>query len=217
MVTSADSVVRILCGVDIICKFKGLRGTGSQISASFTYDGSHIVSATDESNIHIWNYSSQEKTSKRAKKKCACESFVSKNASIALPWSGMKTKPDILPSSAISGGLLDNNLQIREGHNPLKQNLNNEVPFSSSDCLSLGRGFLLDLLSKGAATWPEERLKNLSPKALSPLMLKSEYKMLKSFCQSMFSSPHLWGLVIVTAGWDGRIRTFLNYGLPIRL
>jgi hypothetical protein len=30
-------------------------------------------------------------------------------------------------------------------------------------------------------------------------------------------SSHLWGLVIVTAGWDGRIRTYLNYGLPLRL
>jgi hypothetical protein len=27
----------------------------------------------------------------------------------------------------------------------------------------------------------------------------------------------MWGLVIVTAGWDGRIRTYLNYGLPLRL
>ncbi|TYH43210.1 hypothetical protein ES332_D11G112300v1 [Gossypium tomentosum] len=44
MVTSANSQVRILHNVDVVCKFRGLRNAGSQISASFTSDGMRIVS-----------------------------------------------------------------------------------------------------------------------------------------------------------------------------
>jgi hypothetical protein len=45
-------------------------------------------------------------------------------------------------------------------------------------------------------------------------MHKSQYKFLKNSCQSTAAS-HAWGLVIVTAGWDGRIKSFHNYGLPV--
>ncbi|KAL1071792.1 hypothetical protein V6Z11_D11G111300 [Gossypium hirsutum] len=44
MVTSANSQVQILDNVDVVCKFRGLRNAGSQISASFTSDGMRIVS-----------------------------------------------------------------------------------------------------------------------------------------------------------------------------
>ncbi|GMJ08947.1 hypothetical protein HRI_004563900 [Hibiscus trionum] len=53
-----------------------------------------------------------------------------------------------------------------------------------------------------------------SPSTVSSAMHKSQYKFLKSSCQNTFKS-HAWGLVIVTAGLDGRIRSFLNYGLPV--
>jgi hypothetical protein len=48
----------------------------------------------------------------------------------------------------------------------------------------------------------------------SSTMHRSEYKFFKTSCQST-SSSHAWGLVIVTAGWDGRIKSFHNYGLPV--
>lgn len=200
MVTSADSVVRILCGNTVISKFKGPRNAGNQASAAFTSDGKHIVSASDDSNVHVWNCSCQDKTSCKANNIWSCENFLSQNASIAVPWRGMTT----LSSPAIN---LENGQE-----SCFDENSHHKVPFS------LSRGFL-ESLPKGTATWPEEKLPDLSPASWtsSPSMCKSEYKILKSACQNISSSRHMWGFVIVTAGWDGRIRTYQNYGLPIRL
>ncbi|CAL9237405.1 unnamed protein product [Arabidopsis halleri] len=59
---------------------------------------------------------------------------------------------------------------------------------------------------KGSTTWPEEKLEDVV------MSNRGKLKLLRSAWQ-----PHLWGLVIVTATWDGRIRVFHNYGLPIRV
>nr|GEY68173.1 histone acetyltransferase GCN5 [Tanacetum cinerariifolium] len=53
IVSSADSQVRVLCGINVVGKFKGNRSCGSQMSASFTSDGKHILSAGDDSNIYM--------------------------------------------------------------------------------------------------------------------------------------------------------------------
>lgn len=96
----------------------------------------------------------------------------------------------------------------------LEKNLENghSMPISPPDCLSLSRGIFPESLTKGSATWPEEKLPG-SPLSASSPFYKPEYKFLKT----AFSCPHLWGLVVVTAGLDGWIRTYQNYGLPIRL
>ncbi|KAF4351098.1 hypothetical protein F8388_013203 [Cannabis sativa] len=199
MVTTADSLVRILCKNNVICKFKGIRNGASHMSASFTPDGKHIVAATEDSNVYIWNYTSQDKTSSHTKSNWSSESFLSHNAVIAIPWCGSKGIQEIIPTPRFddhSGG--------------------QKLSLSSPDCFSLS-GFL-ESLPKGTATWPEEKLVNSNPMAVSsPSMRSSKFKFLRSALQSMSGSPHMWGNVIVTAGWDGRIRTFLNYGLPIRV
>ncbi|VVB15828.1 unnamed protein product [Arabis nemorensis] len=89
---------------------------------------------------------------------------------------------------------------------------NTTLPFSSPSYLSLNEGFVPGSVSKGSATWPEE---NLPANPLSTsAMNASHYKFLKSSYQRATSSL-AWGMVIVTGGWDGRIRTFQNYGLPV--
>lgn len=109
----------------------------------------------------------------------------SANASVAIPWCGFKI------------GDPDNLQQL-----PASE--------TSSVHFSLSEEFLFEpSVPKGSATWPEEIL----PK-LNPLVRKSQYKFLRDSCQST-STAHSWGLVIVTAGWDGRIRSFHNYGLPV--
>ncbi|XP_055821753.1 uncharacterized protein LOC129890213 [Solanum dulcamara] len=199
MVTSADSQVRILCRSNIICKFKGIRNSGNQFPASFTSDGKHILTVTEDSNVHIWNYTDHGRTTNKLKKVRSSESFFSNNASVAIPWSGFNTNPGTLPRSVLENG-----------------NVNRNSLPKTLDCFSLGRAFLVDSVSKGSATWPEEKLPNSSsPVTVFPSICKSEYKFLKNAWQGALSSPHLWGLVVVTAGLDGCIRTFLNYGLPI--
>uniref|UniRef100_A0A7N2KVI4 Uncharacterized protein n=1 Tax=Quercus lobata TaxID=97700 RepID=A0A7N2KVI4_QUELO len=198
------SVIRILMGVDVICKFKGLKNAGSQMSASFTLDGKHIVSASDNSNVHIWNYASQDKVSSRAKTIWSSESFLSHNASIAIPWCGMQALTETLLSPTLSADVRGSSVKTGSKHRNFDENSDQKMPLSSPDCFSLNRGFLLESLPKGSATWPE---KKLSDSSLFSSICKSEYKFLKNACQSLFSSPHMWGLVVVTAGWDGRIRT----------
>ncbi|XP_022849644.1 protein tipD-like [Olea europaea var. sylvestris] len=203
LVTSADSQVRMICGTNIICKFKGNRSSGSQVPASFTSDGEHIVSTAEDSNVRVWSYTSQDQKSSRSKNLWSFESFLSHNASIAVPWCGLKNTLGTLPGSILGNGHLD-------------EKMLQKLPASFPDCFTTSLGFFLDALYKGTATWPEEKLPQSSPVAVSRSMCRSEFKFLKSAWQSAMNSPHLWGLVIVTAGWDGCIRTFLNYGLPIR-
>lgn len=126
--------------------------------------------------------------------------FFSSDSSIAIPWSGLKTVNT------------DNGRHSRG----LSQTSNNILPFISSPYLSLGSELFLEAIPRGSATWPEEKLPVSSPRSVSSGMCKSEYKFLKGSCQSS-SNSHAWGLVIVTAGYDGRIRSFHNYGLPLPL
>ncbi|XP_057981002.1 uncharacterized protein LOC131166444 [Malania oleifera] len=218
IVTSADAQVRILHGIDVICKFRGLRSAGSQIPASFTSDGFHIVSASEDSNVYVWNYISQEgPVSGQVRKNWSCEHFFSNNALIAIPWCGMTSGNSIF--SSISGAYSSSssvdsaeNISCQEGESSC-----NPISVLPPDHFSRSHRFFSDSSSKGSATWPEEKLPTPTSLVVSSTFCKSKYKLLKKSCQSMFGSPHAWGLVIVTAGWDGRIRSFQNYGLPIYL
>ncbi|PSS23524.1 WD repeat-containing protein isoform 2 [Actinidia chinensis var. chinensis] len=60
MVSSADSQLRILHGIDVIGKYRGLRNSRNQISASFTSDGTHIIAVSEDSNIYMWNNTCQD-------------------------------------------------------------------------------------------------------------------------------------------------------------
>ncbi|CAK9151580.1 unnamed protein product [Ilex paraguariensis] len=200
MVTCADSQIRILHGINVIRKYRGLRNAGNQISTFFTSDGKHIVSACEDSNIYVWNCVSQEEFSLSQPKTIRSFECFPMDASVALPWSGLKLGNS---DHGLQSGFLD-------------ESALNTLPFSSSACFSLGQECFLESIPKGSATWPEEKLPSSSSQAFSSAIRKSQYKFLKTSCQSS-SNSHAWGLVIVTAGWDGRIRSFHNYGLPVPL
>ncbi|CAH9089594.1 unnamed protein product [Cuscuta epithymum] len=201
MVTSADSQVKILHGSNVVCKFKGSRNGASQVPATFTSDGKHVVSISEDSNVHVWNF---ENESGNKKNIWSSESFYSNEASIAIPWCGFESNSTSLPGGRpLSNGEADEGFTKGPG---------------SADCFSLSRGFFLDsLTNKVSPAWPEETLsEESSPVMISPSIPKPDYKILKNAWQSAYESPNLWGNVVVTAGLDGRIRTFLNYGLPTR-
>lgn len=203
IVSSADSQVRVLCGINVVGKFKGNRSSGSQKSASFTADGKHIVSAGDDSNIYIWNHVSSDKLDAKPKSNSSFETFSSQDASVAVPWCGIKTIAAAFPS-------------------PRLTNTTDVLPRSRIDSpripsLSINRSHLLDSLLKSPQTWPAEKLPDSTQVCVSPSMRKSEYRFLRSAYRNTFLAPHTWGLVIVSAGLDGRIRTYINYGLPVRV
>ncbi|XP_010436154.1 PREDICTED: WD repeat-containing protein 44-like [Camelina sativa] len=199
MVTSADSQIRIICGVDTICKLKKASSLGTTLTsptfASFTSDGKHIVSTIEDSGIHVWDYSQPNKKASSQKPKTirSYEGFLSHNVSVAIPWLGQQGKEDNFIAD----------LEKTFAHFPAP----------------------MDYLSpnKGGTTWPEEKLgvvvAGAAAAAVSATVSsRSKLRLLRSVCQNVnTSSPHLWGLVIVTATWDGRIRVFHNYGLPIRV
>ncbi|XP_010553565.1 PREDICTED: WD repeat-containing protein YMR102C-like [Tarenaya hassleriana] len=193
MVTSADSQIRILSGDDSICKLKGsslLLTTQSPTSAAFTSDGKHIVSTTEDSGVHVWSCCSQPNKKKPKKTIRSCESFLSHNTSIAVPW-------PVLGDSNSFGGFISSDMEQR-------------LPphFPSFECL---RG--------STTTWPEEKLPSTTNSSnSSSSSSRSKLKLLRSVCQNVCgSSPNLWGLVIVAATWDGKIRVFHNYGLPVHV
>ncbi|KAL5738638.1 hypothetical protein ACOSP7_031399 [Xanthoceras sorbifolium] len=199
MVTCADSQVRVLQGLNVIGKYKGLRSAGNQLSACLTSDGKHIVSTCEDSNVYLWNCIGQENSAPphQAKKIKSWERFAT-NASVAIPWSGLKF------------GNSENQLNFHasDDESPEMQSLFSPASFS------LSQEYFLESFPKGSATWPEEKLPTLSSTPSASPMHKSQFKFLKSSCQNT-SNSHAWGLVIVTAGWDGRIRSFHNYGLPV--
>ncbi|KVI04598.1 G-protein beta WD-40 repeat-containing protein [Cynara cardunculus var. scolymus] len=196
MVTCGDSHVRILHGTNIIAKYRGQRNAGNPLSAAFTADGKRIVSASEDSNVYVWNCNDQKGPSVYQQKTVRSYECFSAGASVALPWSGLKVHKSTGDGRELEDGLLK------------------PLPFSSPSYFSLDQEYFPESMPKVSATWPEEKLpsSSSSPGILSPLC-KSRYKFFRS-CQSSYSC-HAWGLVIVTAGWDGRIRSFLNYGLPV--
>lgn len=177
----------------------GLRNSGNQISALFTSDGKHIVSAFEDSNVYVWNYIDKVVSSASHPKAIRSFECFSSDASVAIPWSGMSIEN---PENRFISSLDKNSI--------------NSLPFSASTRFFLSQEFLLESNPRGSATWPEEKLPVSIPRVPTSPVCRSQYKLFKNSYQSS-SSSHLWGLVIVTAGWDGRIRTFHNYGLPIPL
>lgn len=208
MITSEDSKLRILDGIDVVYKYKGLRKSGSQMSASFTSTGRHIVSVGEDSRVYVWNYDGFcSQSSKQMKSVQSCEHFFFEGVSVAIPWSDTGAEKKGLGSDS-----------LRQSP-PTQDHLEAASWIRDSERFSLGNWFSMDGSCRGGATWPEEKL---------PLWGAPEHDhhhhdhQQQQQHNDVQNHNHLalseaWGLVIATAGWDGTIRTFHNYGLPVRL
>jgi len=192
----------------------GLRKTKSQLSASFTSDGRYIVSVGEHSNVYIWNYDlSGRQSPKRVKSVRSCELFSSEGVSIAVPWPGMNHR---------NTGLTNNRLHLPS--QPIKI-LEPSTWLWDSNLCSLGAWLFADGISKGSATWPEEKLP-ASPWNSVEANDRRQNR-IHQHSDHQYHTHHLyhhlthlsatWSLVIVTASCNGTIRSFCNYGLPVRL
>lgn len=195
----------------------GFRKTKSQLSASFTSDGRYIVSVGEDSNVYIWNYDLSGRQSSKGVKSVksirSCELFSSAGVSLAVPWPGMNRRYSDM-----------SNINLHLPSQPLKL-LEPSTWLWDSDFCSFGAWFFADGLFKGSATWPEEKLPG-PPRHL--LEAKDHYqhhndqhrdhrhRMHRQYLRFTHLSA-TWSLVIVTASCDGTIRSFHNYGLPVRL
>ncbi|KAF8405860.1 hypothetical protein HHK36_007938 [Tetracentron sinense] len=199
MITSEDSKLRIFDGVDLIHKYRGLRKSGSQMSASFTSTRRHIISVGEDSHVYIWNYDGFSiPSTKQTKSVRSCEHFFFEGVSVAIPWSGMEPEQMGLGSSCLkcSSQITEHSAWLRD-----------------SERFSLGGWFSTDGPSRASATWPEEKL----PLWAVPVAEQEHHQHQHHHPQNHTNLSATWGLVFLTAGRDGVIRTFHNYGLPVRL
>ncbi|KAK1300781.1 hypothetical protein QJS10_CPB13g00585 [Acorus calamus] len=197
MITSADSKVRVYHNADVVHRYQGLRKAGNLTSASFTSDGRYIVSVGEDSRVYFWNHGvSDNPSSKTAKSTHSCEHFLSEGASIAVPWPGINQTTPRMP--------------VVQPRHP------KERPSLSQD---------LDLFFLSGVIWPKGKLSlwdfQVTDRSIehTPHQKKPQNK-----CQQQYHRVHCvtppstaWNLVVVTASSDGVIRSFHNYGLPVRL
>ncbi|ONK79734.1 uncharacterized protein A4U43_C01F9520 [Asparagus officinalis] len=180
LITSADSRIRVVDGAELVHKFKGFRNTSSQISASLTTNGKHIVCASEDSHVYIWRHDSdaQPNRSRAVSVTQSYEHFHCRDVTVAIPW---PTKTQTTQS-----------------------NSHDSSPLSSSSFNTSINPFG----DRITATWPEEKF--LTPP--DPSSLSSSIDLSNGVMQLKRRSA--WGMVIVTAGRGGRIRTFQNFGFP---
>ncbi|CAA0382531.1 unnamed protein product [Arabidopsis thaliana] len=221
LVTSSDSRIRVVDGTDLVNKLKGFRNTSSQISASITADGKYVVSASEDSHVYIWKYESpasrpsRSNNNKNVTVTNSYEHFHSQDVSAAISWPGMASTENWGTQNRAGFNGSTNNLDniSTANHPPTPVDQLGTVERLNSPrngiISSATNGYFFDRMS---ATWPEEKLlfgRNRSGNRLSTDMSSSN--------GNSGNVSASWGMVIVTAGLRGEIRTFQNFGLPIRI
>ncbi|KZV16830.1 WD repeat-containing protein 44-like [Dorcoceras hygrometricum] len=219
LVTSADSRIRVIDGVDLVHKFKGFHNTHSQISASLASNGKYVISASEDSYVYVWRHEvgSQPNRSKGVSVTQSYELFHCLDVSVAIPWPRMSDQSEVQHScSGGQNGMVD---QFEEDVNhlttPVEEANGSESSSLASDRSSSpfsgtpSRATNNHLFDKISRTWSEEKLfaatRNHSPR------VSVDYS--NGFCQNRSAV----GMVIVTAGLRGEIKIFQNFGLPIRI
>ncbi|KAJ1386435.1 WD40-repeat-containing domain [Sesbania bispinosa] len=180
LITSADSRIRVVDGVDLVHKFKGFRNATSQISASLTANGKHIVAASEDSHVYIWKNEAdcRPNRSKGVTVTSSYEHFHCKDVSVAIPWPGMGDAWDMHDTFSGEQPELENNADEVASANhpptPVEENFGSEGSrsasgYNNSPChatiASATNSYFFDRIS---ATWPEEKLllatRNQSPR-----------------------------------------------------
>lgn len=146
------------------------------------------------------------------------EHFHCKDVSVAIPWPGMGDAWDMHDTFSGAQPELDsNNDEIASANHPptpVEENFGVEGSRSASGynsphhatIASATNSYFFDRIS---ATWPEEKLL-LAARNQSP-------RVSMDFSNGVSQKMSAWGMVIVTAGLRGEIRTFQNFGLPLRI
>ncbi|KAM0063339.1 putative transcription factor WD40-like family [Helianthus debilis subsp. tardiflorus] len=221
LITSADSRIRVVDDVDLVHKFKGFRNTNSQISACVSANGRYVVCASEDSNVYVWKHEADSRASrnKGVTVTQSYEHFHCQDVSMAIPWPGISDTCwgyGLTDPTRLSG----DNEQLDEeastaNHPPTPEDETNRIDGSlvssplHGTISSATNGYFFDRIS---ATFPEEKLVMASTKNRSP-------RTSVDFSNGLMlnAGKSAWGMVIVTAGLRGEIRTFQNFGMPVRI
>ncbi|KAL2523585.1 Transducin/WD40 repeat-like superfamily protein [Abeliophyllum distichum] len=217
LITSADSRIRVVDGVDLVHKFKGFHNTNSQISASISDNGRYVICASDDSSVYIWRHEGESRPNRN---KCVTvtqsyEHFHCQDVSVAIPWPGISDTWGFQDTCSLGqNGHFDEISTDNHPPTPVEETNGNESSPLGSRCSgspvngtisSVTNSCLFDRI----ATWPEEKLLSAC-KNRSPCVSVD-------FSNGLIQNRSAWGMVIVTAGLRGEIRTFQNFGLPVRI
>ncbi|KAG5020488.1 hypothetical protein AAZX31_06G229600 [Glycine max] len=220
LITSSDSRIRLVDGIELVHKFKGFRNANSQISACLTANGKYVVSASEDSHVYIWKNEAdcRPSRSKGVTVTSTYEHFHCKDVSVAIPWSGMDDTWEMHDSYFAEEPELDDDGDEDEVSSanhpptPVEENLGSEGSQFASGCnnsplhgtiASATDSYFLDRIS---ATWPEEKL--LTTRDRSP-------RVSVDLSNGVNQNMSAWGMVIVTASLQGEIKIFQNFGLPL--
>uniref|UniRef100_A0A7N0ZT05 Uncharacterized protein n=1 Tax=Kalanchoe fedtschenkoi TaxID=63787 RepID=A0A7N0ZT05_KALFE len=119
-----------------------LWNSGSQMSASFTSTGRHIISVGEDTRVYVWNYDYYHPSASKPPKSIdSCKHFFAEGVSVALPWSGrLADHNELLPSQ--------------------QQQQQRVAEMRGAEGFSLGSWLSMDnqCCNGRVATWPEEQL-----------------------------------------------------------
>uniref|UniRef100_A0A0D9VIR5 Uncharacterized protein n=1 Tax=Leersia perrieri TaxID=77586 RepID=A0A0D9VIR5_9ORYZ len=209
IITSAGSRIRVVDGFELVCKFKGFRNTNSQISACSAVSGRYLISASEDSHVYMWRCKddSEPNTKKGiVSVRNTHEHFRCEGVTVAVSWpcasstmtsranSRKQEETSRVSENDLFGSELDKDQELPDVQHQ-SNSIRNTNPNHSGDRLS--------------ATWPEELM---TPTKQSPRSSASH-----PMEGDQAPSHSAWGLVIVTAGHEGQIRTFQNFGFPVRV
>ncbi|KAL6651087.1 hypothetical protein ACP70R_010012 [Stipagrostis hirtigluma subsp. patula] len=203
LITSADSRIRVVDGLSLVHKFKGFRNTNSQISACLAANGRYVISASEDSHVYIWrndDSSEQSRSKGNVTVTNSYEYFHCQDVTVAIA----------LPSTGSAMVSRTNSRKHEELNCVLEYPLLHVEPDKLHDLTQSGNIRSTSSNHSGdRATWPEELM---TPTKQSP---RSSTSLPNGAGQA--PSRSAWGLVIVTAGRGGQIRTFQNFGFPARI
>ncbi|KAI9093422.1 hypothetical protein K1719_027436 [Acacia pycnantha] len=217
LITSADSRIRLVDGVDLVHKFKGFRNTNSQILASFTANGKYIVSASEDSHVYVWKNEAncRPNRTKGVTVTQSYEHFLCRDVSVAIPWPGMgdawEMQDPLSGEQTGADSVPDEVSSANHPPTPVDGCFGNEALGANNGSLhgtiaGATNSYFFDRIS---ATWPEEKLV-LAARRRSP-------RVSVDISDGVHQNMSAWGLVMVTAGLRGEIRVFQNFGLPMRI
>lgn len=175
-----------------------------------------MVCASEDSHVYIWKHEgdSQPSRSKSIKDTRTYEHFHCQDVSIAIPWPGITpeswdppdhpfSKPDVMTTANHPPTPVE---EFSGNDSSASSSGCGNSPFRSSTISSAPKGYF----DKISVTWPEDSLLLPGKKDRTP---RPSF----DFSNGVLQNRSAWGMVIVTAGIRGEIRTFQNFGFPVRI
>ncbi|CAL9086939.1 unnamed protein product [Musa textilis] len=205
LITSADSRIRVIDGDELVHKFKGFRNTSSQITACLTTNGKHVICASEDSHVYVWRHDDSQ-TSRRNGVGATTithsyEYFHCRGVTVAVPWPNTGSMKMLRTCSSNQCGL---NIEFQANAPSVAEN-NRHHQTRTQQQSTIHNSNLNRLSERNSATWPEELMTadKQSPGCNG------------DFCNGGMAAQckSTWGMVIVTAGQGGEIRTFQKFWL----